>query len=104
LYQKKIDSLEFVPGYPKTKISALEQLKSFPAPQFKPNHQLLPNFLWMDPVYLSGLLQPGYNIKECVSLSTKIQAELSINWHYYFLVSNNLKSFNNYRDTNTFEG
>lgn len=104
MYQKKIDSLEFVPGYPKTKISALEQLKSFPAPQFKPNHQLLPNFLWMDPVYLSGLLQPGYNIKECVSLSTKIQAELSINWHYYFLVSNNLKSFNNYRDTNTFEG
>lgn len=101
---KEIDSLEFAPNHPQVSLSALAQLNDFPAPQFKSGHQLLPNFLWMDPSYLGGLLQPKYKIKECVSLSTKIQAELSSNWNYYFIVNTNLKAYKNYRDTNTFAG
>ncbi len=100
----EIDLLEFAPNHPFVSISAIEQLKSFPSAQFKEEHQLLPNFLWMDPAYLGGLLQPGYNMKTCVQLSSKIQAELAENWHYYYLVSNNLKVYKNYNDTNTFAG
>lgn len=100
----EIDLLEFAPNHPEVNVSALEQLKGFTAPQFKLNHQLMPNFIWMDPTYMAGLLQPNYKIKNCVPLSTKIQAELAFYWHYYFLVNNNLKLYKNYRDTNTFAG
>lgn len=100
----EIDSLEFAPHHPQVTMSAIEQLNSFPSPQFKEKHQLLPNFLWMDPRYLGNFAQPKCNVKECVKLSTKIQAELTVNWNYYFLVNSNLKAFNSYRDTTTFTG
>lgn len=101
---EEFDSLEFAPNHPNVTVSALEQLKQFPATQFKENHKLLPNFLWMDPSYMAGLLQPNYKIKACVRLSTQLQAELAQNWNYYYLVSNNLKIYKNYKDTNTFGG
>ncbi len=101
---KEIDTLEFAPAHPSVSISALEQLVEFPAPQFKEHHQLLPNFLWMDPRYLGNFAQENCNVKECVKLSTKIQAALANNWNYYFLVNSNLKAFNTYRDTSTFIG
>ena len=101
---KEIDTLEFAPAHPSVSISALEQLVEFPAPQFKEHHQLLPNFLWMDPRYLGNFAQENCNVKECVKLSTKIQAALANNWNYYFLVNSNLKAFNTYRDTSTFTG
>ncbi|MCC6250858.1 MAG: hypothetical protein IT238_00175 [Bacteroidia bacterium] len=101
LSNSEIDSLEYAPGHPKVNISALDQLRSFPNPQFKENHGLLPNFLWMDPLYLGGLLQKGYKIKDCYSLSTMIQSELAYHWNYYFLVSNNLKQYKNYRDSSS---
>ncbi len=101
---KEIDTLEFAPAHPSVSISALEQLVEFPAPQFKEHHQLLPNFLWMDPRYLGNFAQENCNVKECVKLSTKIQAALANDWNYYFLVNSNLKAFNTYRDTSTFTG
>ena len=101
---KEIDTLEFAPSHPSVSISALEQLVEFQAPQFKEHHQLLPNFLWMDPRYLGNFAQENCNVKECVKLSTKIQAALANNWNYYFLVNSNLKAFNTYRDTSTFIG
>jgi hypothetical protein len=101
---KEIDTLEFAPAHPSVSISALEQLVEFPAPQFKEHHQLLPNFLWMDPRYLGNFAQENCNVKECVKLSTKIQAALANNWNYYFLVNSNLKAFNTYRDTSKFIG
>jgi hypothetical protein len=101
---KEIDTLEFAPQHPNVNVSALTQIQNYPSPQFKEQHQLLPNFLWMDPSYLGGLLQPKYSIKECVKLSTQIQAELAANWHYYYIVNTNLKSYKTYRDTNTFSG
>lgn len=101
---KEIDTLEFAPAHPSVSISALEQLVEFQAPQFKEHHQLLPNFLWMDPRYLGNFAQENCNVKECVKLSTKIQAALANNWNYYFLVNSNLKAFNTYRDTSTFIG
>jgi len=99
-----IDSLEFVSKSGNNNITALAQLQKFPSPQFKDQHQLLPNFLWMDPSYLGGLLQPNYRIKDCVKISTAIQSELATYWHYYFLINSNLKAYNSYRDTNTFSG
>lgn len=101
---KEIDTLEFAPAHPSVSISALVQLVEFQAPQFKEHHQLLPNFLWMDPRYLGNFAQENCNVKECVKLSTKIQAALANNWNYYFLVNSNLKAFNTYRDTSTFTG
>jgi hypothetical protein len=102
--QYEIDSLEFGPGHPLVYKSALEQLKQFPLPQFRNQHQLMPNFLWMDPSYLGGLLQPNYKMNDCVDRSTAIQAELAENFHYYFLVNTNLKVYKTYRDTNKFAG
>jgi hypothetical protein len=58
----------------------------------------------MDPRYLGNFAQENCNVKECVKLSTKIQAALANNWNYYFLVNSNLKAFNTYRDTSTFIG
>ena len=58
----------------------------------------------MDPRYLGNFAQENSNVKECVKLSTKIQAALANNWNYYFLVNSNLKAFNIYRDTSTFTG
>lgn len=102
--QNAIDTLEFAPGHPQVTIEALEQLRCFPAAQYREHHRLLPNFPWMDPVYLSGLLQPGYRVSECVKLSVQLQAELASNWHYYFLVNSNIKAHKGYADTNNFEG
>ncbi len=101
---EEIDTLEFAPQHPFVAVSALDQLADFPAPQFKEHHQLMPNFLWMDPRYLGNFAQPNCNVKECVKLSTRIQAVLAFNWNYYFLVNSNLKAFNTYRDTTTFTG
>ena len=100
----ELDSMEFGPGFKTVNVSALEQLQYFPAAQFKENHGLLPNFLWMDPSYLSGLLQPNLKLKTIVPLSVLMQKELAFNWNYYFLVSNNLKAYRQYNDTNTFWG
>lgn len=102
--QEALDTLEFAPNAPLVNLSALNQLMDFPAAQFKANHHLLPNFLWMDPAYLGGLLQPGYKTNQCVKRSTELQAELAEYWHYYFLVNTNLKAYKTYRDTNTFTG
>lgn len=99
-----IDTLEFAPKHTSNKLGALDQLKNYPSPQFKMGHQLMPNFLWMDPSFLGGLLQPNYKMKDCVKMSTKIQAELSSYWHYYMIVNTNLKAYKNYADTNTFAG
>jgi hypothetical protein len=102
--KEEIDTLEFAPQHSSFFASALDQLTEFPAPHFKEQHQLLPNFLWMDPRYLGNFAQPNCKVKECVILSTKIQAELANHWNYYFLVNSNLKAFNSYRDTSTFTG
>ncbi len=99
-----IDTLEFAPGHPNVKIKVLDQLARFPDPQFSQNHCLLPNFLWMDPSYLSGNLQPNYNRMECVKKSTQLQAALANYWNYYFIVNTNLKANKSYRDTNSFSG
>ena len=99
-----LDTLEFAPASALINASALNQLSDFPAAQFKADHHLLPNFLWMDPAYLAGLLQPKYKTTDCVKRSIRLQAELATNWHYYFLVNTNLKAYKTYRDSNTFTG
>lgn len=92
----QIDPLEFPPGHPNYNnvTPAIDQLRTFPAPRFKANHTLLPNFNWMEPQWYGSRWQPGVTDAQAVVNSTDIQIELAKNWNYYFNVSWNGDAFN----------
>jgi len=93
------DTMEYAPKG----MSVVEQFKIFPSPQFKTGHELMPNFLWMDPIYFSGTGQEGVFQKEAVENSVKLQKELAGKWNYYLLVSSNTTQFNRYLQPGSFE-
>lgn len=97
------DSMEYAPGYPRNTISVEEQFQRFPSPQFKTGFSLMPNFLWMDPIYFSGYGQDGITEKTAVSNSVKLQQELVSHWNYYLLISSNTTLYDRYQKPGTFE-
>lgn len=101
-------SHSLIPGdYPdtlnKALPSALDQLKQYPKPDFAVQHPLQPNFLWMDPTYLSGFGQPGVKGIQAVKNSVGIQEQLAAYYHYSLIVTPNSKLFNKFRDTLSFQ-
>lgn len=84
--------------------SAIEQLRNYRMPRFKPNHGLSPNVNVINPKYMAGLLAPGYDNDAVVQRSIAIQSELATNWNYYFM-TNNYLARKGYSDTiGNFEG
>lgn len=90
----QIDPLEFPPGHPNVTVSAIDQLKSFPLPRYKPGHTLLQNFNWIDPIYFGGRFQSGVTDAQAVTNSVEIQTELAKNFNYYVNISWSTDNFN----------
>lgn len=62
--------------------SASRQLMSFPAPRYFPGHTLLPNFNWVDPVYMAGWRLNTNETREVIPLMLSMVTELSESWNY----------------------
>lgn len=82
-----IDINEFPPGHPNVSVSAIDQLKTFPLPRYKPGHTLLPNFNWADPMYMGGRFQSGVSEATSITNSVTIQTELAKNFNYMLSVT-----------------
>lgn len=101
---EEIDSTEYPVGFPKIKSNALEQLSHFPLPRFKPEHHLLPNFLWMDPNFIGNNGLKKISRQEALKNSIAIEYELASHWNYYLQVSPNTSTDNNsYGKPGTFQ-
>lgn len=76
---------EFPIGHPNySSVNTLvNQLKSSPLPRYKRNHQLIPNFNWIDVTYSCGYLQPGITQSQYVQNTKDIQTQLCNNWNYH---------------------
>lgn len=99
-----IDPAEYAPGHPAYSVSAINQLKNFPLPRYKPANTLPKNFNWIGLDYFSGFMQPGTSTATAVTNSVNIQKELAGNWNYYVLVSGNTSSHSSYTDPTKFHG
>jgi hypothetical protein len=99
-----IDLTEYPPGHPNVTVSAIDQLKSYPAPRYKKNHTLLPNTSLIDNVYLGGRWQPGVSDPQAIANSVEIQRELATNYNNTVIVAGNTGAFNDFGNVNTFNG
>lgn len=90
----QIDINEYPPGHPNVTVTAIDQLKTFPVPRFKPGNTLMRNFNWMDPIYFGGRFQPGTTDAQAVTNSVEVQTELAKNFNYYVNVSWSYDNFN----------
>jgi hypothetical protein len=95
---------EYAPGHPTYSVNALEQLRNFPLPRYKPTHTLTRNFNWIGMDYFSGFMQPNTSTSTAVANSVNIQKELAGNWNYFLLVTGNTGSFSTYTDPARFNG
>lgn len=82
------DQREFVPVG--RSLSAESQLTSFQLPRYLPGHSLLPNFNWIDPVYMSGFSITDRNATTSAARMVSMSEELWINWNYTLTISSNL--------------
>lgn len=78
----KYDIKEFAPGHPNVNIPAMAQLQSYPAPRFKPFHQIHRNVDWFSLRYATKITPQ----EEVLAL----QIELAKNWNYYLVVAQNI--------------
>ena len=102
---QNIDTSEYAPGHPNVRISAIDQLRSYPAPRFREGHTLLRNVQWMSPHYFGGLTQPGLTDSQVIENSVQIQYELASSWNYYLLLPGNTKGHpDSYSDPKTIAG
>ncbi|HKR05644.1 MAG TPA: T9SS type A sorting domain-containing protein [Bacteroidia bacterium] len=91
-----IDLTEFPPGHPNVTVSAIDQLKTFPAPRYKAGHTLLPNFNLMDPMYFGSRFQPGVTDAQADANSVIIQSELARNFNYMLNIGWSGTGFNSW--------
>ncbi len=82
-----IDVNEFAPGHPNVNVSALDQLRSYPASRYKKGNTLLPNIQFFDARYLGGLFQNGVTYDQAVNSSKEIQKELVFHHNYAWMIS-----------------
>ena len=89
------------PGKPS---SALTQIRSYPLPRYKPGHQLMRLYWWMNPHFLGGQGMPGSSAASVAQQSTLIQEELALNWNYYIHLGNVFlaKNEKNLQDKNSY--
>lgn len=92
------DSMEFATG----RLSAQQQLLSYPLPRFKEGNTLNKNFIWFGLNYFSGAQQSGVTNQQMIANAKVNNVEFYNNWNYYFMINENLGSYNspaNYADT-----
>ena len=70
--------------------TAVDQIKEYPFPRYKPEHHLNPNFPWIDNRFLGNF--PHVPLLDAVSNCRIIMEELGDHWNHYLLY-NNMKGF-----------
>ena len=99
-----LDMMEFPPGHPNVTISAVDQIKSYPTPRYKPDHTLMENFQWFEPQRIAGL-QDGYSTPTQIRHEMiRLTKELCGRWNYTLQVSGNTKAHYQYDDTTKVAG
>jgi hypothetical protein len=88
-----LDMTEFAPGHPNVNVPALEQLKSFPLPRYKPGNTLLKNFNWIDLAYMGGRFQTGVSDATAITTSTSMNEEMAKNFNYMIMGKSNGDAF-----------
>ncbi len=99
-----LNIVEFAPGHPNYTVSAVDQLKTFPTPRYKPGHSLQPNFSWMDQAYFGSWQQPGVSYAQAVANSLSINMELARYFNFNLPASQNTSGYQYYNDTTKFSG
>lgn len=84
------DEREFVLTSSGRTPSASDQLTSFPLPRYLPGHSLLPNFNWIDPVYMAGFGISDRNASTSAARMVSMSEELWTRWHYTLTIPANL--------------
>lgn len=79
---QRYDIKAFAPGHPNVNIPAMTQLQSYPAPRFKPFHQLHRNVDWFSMRY-ADKTTPNEEV-------LALWIELAKNWNYYLTVVQNV--------------
>jgi hypothetical protein len=79
--------------------SAINQLKNYPLPRYKPNNSLRKNFNWVDLGYLGGDFQSGVSADSVVRAAVALNMELAKRWNYMLIVNPNTSNYSNYNDT-----
>ncbi len=114
--KNKTDLLDYAPGYPKYLVLAIDQLKYFPRPRFKPGVSLHRNFSWYDFYYMaydyskvtkvpSGIFTyPGLNKYEAYKPAIYMNCEMSKNWNYYFNIPTPTYYSSDFSNPQTFAG
>jgi len=94
--KKKIDLLDYAPGYPTYSVLGIDQLKYFPRPRFKPDIYFHRNFSWYDFRYMaydyskvtkgkSGIFDyPSFDKNEHSEAAVQMNCEMVKNWNYYY--------------------
>ena len=94
----QVDTNEYATG----RLSAQQQLLSYPLPRFKENHTLNRNFIWFGLNYFSGAQQSGVTNQQMIAAAKVNNVEFYNNWNYYFMINENIGSYGspaNYADT-----
>ncbi len=111
LFSDKVDKKEFAPGYPDYNISALEQLRRFPAPRFEFSNRPPRNFPWFAINYLSrdfSRAEYGSNGRNDPQAAVLLMDELVRHWNYFIeipcLRRDSADASEAYGDTATIEG
>lgn len=95
---------EFGPGHPTVNVSAIDQLKTFPTPRYKPGHTLIANTCWMDQTYFAGYGQPNFVLSQTVATSLNINMELTKYYNFNLPAAANTSGYQSYNNLATFGG
>jgi len=114
--KKKADSLDYAPGYPGYSVLAINQLKYFPRPRFKPGVSLHRNFSWFNFFYMAydytkviteksgNYSYPGLGKNIANQPAIDMNYEMTKNWNYYFNIPTPTYYANDFSNTQTFAG
>jgi len=86
--QLELDTREYPPQHPNVQLSAIEQLRQFPAPRYKAGHTLRPLYNWMGMTHFSGYYVEGTSRAQALKQGEEIQEEMALNWHYMIAIEN----------------
>jgi Secretion system C-terminal sorting domain len=99
-----VDIMEFAPGHPNVTVEALTQLKSFPAPRFKPGNTLFPNIPVLNPAHIAGYGQPNVGYSTALNKSIEVQRQMVTVFNYALIVATATHEKSQFSDITKFPG
>lgn len=99
-----IDINDFPPGHPTPTVNAVNQVRNFPAPRYKPGNTLIPNVPVWNFYFLGGLFQSGITNQQAIWNQLDIQRQLISNFNYPVTIGMSISDYLRYDDTTDFPG